>query len=332
MPRTFLTSLIPAAVIATAWLRLEHPISQPLRSVAVAVLAVLPALVRPIAARALAILVSAGAAAVDCLRRFAVAPTPCIRRDLVALLRRLPRLLRRADAVRPARPRRDAERAADGGLRLRAGRCARGGGAATGARGARVPRRCGLACDLARSFRRPRRRRAHPARRARRPRRTDEPQRSACRRARCGGARARSARCLNLVRGCEERPRLVAALGLLQRGAAAGQRLVRVERAVRGHPLPAQAHTGPRSEGAPAVALLARSRPRQVRRRSLDRGAAAAGRRARAARTASSSARTSRFSRSRTRGSSARACRFGTTRAMRRSSRTCRESRSSHPA
>ena len=46
LPRTLLTSLIPAAVIATTWLRLESPINQPLRSVAVAGLAVLPALVR----------------------------------------------------------------------------------------------------------------------------------------------------------------------------------------------------------------------------------------------------------------------------------------------
>ena len=60
MPRALLTSLIPAAVIATAWLRLENPINQPLRSVAVAGLAVLPALVRPVAARVAAVLLSAG--------------------------------------------------------------------------------------------------------------------------------------------------------------------------------------------------------------------------------------------------------------------------------
>ena len=62
MPRTLLTSLIPAAVIATAWLRLESPINQPLRSVAVAGLAVLPALVRPLAARIGALVVTAGTA------------------------------------------------------------------------------------------------------------------------------------------------------------------------------------------------------------------------------------------------------------------------------
>ena len=60
MPRTLLTSLIPAAVIATAWLRLESPINQPLRSVAVAGLAVLPALLRPRAARIVALVLSAG--------------------------------------------------------------------------------------------------------------------------------------------------------------------------------------------------------------------------------------------------------------------------------
>jgi transglutaminase-like putative cysteine protease len=60
LPRALLTSLIPAAVIATTWLRLESPINQPLRSVAVAGLAVLPALVRPLAARIAALVVSAG--------------------------------------------------------------------------------------------------------------------------------------------------------------------------------------------------------------------------------------------------------------------------------
>jgi transglutaminase-like putative cysteine protease len=62
LPRRALTSLIPAAVIATAWLRLESPINQPLRSVAVAGLAVLPALVRPLAARIGVLVVSAGTA------------------------------------------------------------------------------------------------------------------------------------------------------------------------------------------------------------------------------------------------------------------------------
>jgi transglutaminase-like putative cysteine protease len=59
LPRTLLTSLIAAAVIATAWFRLESPIDEPMRSVAVAGLAVLPALVRPLAARILALLVTA---------------------------------------------------------------------------------------------------------------------------------------------------------------------------------------------------------------------------------------------------------------------------------
>ena len=60
MPRALITSLIPAAVIATTWLRLESPINQPLRSVAVAGLAVLPALVRPLAARIAALVLSVG--------------------------------------------------------------------------------------------------------------------------------------------------------------------------------------------------------------------------------------------------------------------------------
>jgi transglutaminase-like putative cysteine protease len=62
LPRAFLTALIPAAAIATAWLRLESPINEPLRSVAVAGLAILPALVRPLAARVLAFVVAAGTA------------------------------------------------------------------------------------------------------------------------------------------------------------------------------------------------------------------------------------------------------------------------------
>ena len=62
MRRTLVTSLIPAAVIATAWLRLESPINQPLRSVAVAGLAVLPALVRPLATRIAALVLAAATA------------------------------------------------------------------------------------------------------------------------------------------------------------------------------------------------------------------------------------------------------------------------------
>src|SRR5262249_5878750 len=49
--RTRAVSLIPAAVFTTAWFRLENPIDRPLRSVAVAALAILPALVRRLAAR-----------------------------------------------------------------------------------------------------------------------------------------------------------------------------------------------------------------------------------------------------------------------------------------
>ena len=49
-------------MIATAWLRLESPINQPLRSVAVAGLAVLPALVQPLATRIAALVLSAATA------------------------------------------------------------------------------------------------------------------------------------------------------------------------------------------------------------------------------------------------------------------------------
>ncbi len=63
MPRTFLVSIVPAAVIAAAWLRLEDPVNEPLRSSAVAGLALLPSLVRPIAARVSLLVVSLALAA-----------------------------------------------------------------------------------------------------------------------------------------------------------------------------------------------------------------------------------------------------------------------------
>jgi transglutaminase-like putative cysteine protease len=63
LPRTLLVALGPAAVITTAWLRLENPIDLPLRSVAIAALALLPALVRPLAGRLVtAVLATAGCA------------------------------------------------------------------------------------------------------------------------------------------------------------------------------------------------------------------------------------------------------------------------------
>jgi protein-glutamine gamma-glutamyltransferase len=54
--RTLAVSLVPAAVFTTAWFRLENPIDRPLRSIAVAGLAILPALVRPLAARVVVLL------------------------------------------------------------------------------------------------------------------------------------------------------------------------------------------------------------------------------------------------------------------------------------
>jgi hypothetical protein len=61
--RTLSIAIAPAAVITAAWLRLESPIDLPLRSVAIAALAVLPALVRPFAARVAATVVSAAGSA-----------------------------------------------------------------------------------------------------------------------------------------------------------------------------------------------------------------------------------------------------------------------------
>lgn len=60
MRRTLAVSLVPAAVFTVAWLRLESPVNEPLRSVSVAGLAILPALVRPLAARLGVLLVSLG--------------------------------------------------------------------------------------------------------------------------------------------------------------------------------------------------------------------------------------------------------------------------------
>jgi transglutaminase-like putative cysteine protease len=58
--RTLAVSLVPAGVLAATWLRFESPVNQPLRSVAVAGLALLPAFVRPLWARVAVFVVSAG--------------------------------------------------------------------------------------------------------------------------------------------------------------------------------------------------------------------------------------------------------------------------------
>jgi transglutaminase-like putative cysteine protease len=64
LPRALAVSVVTAAVIAAAWLRLESPLDRPLRAVGVAALALLPVLVRTrTAARALAALVGAVLAA-----------------------------------------------------------------------------------------------------------------------------------------------------------------------------------------------------------------------------------------------------------------------------
>jgi transglutaminase-like putative cysteine protease len=52
-------SLVPAAVVTSVWLRLEGPVDRPYRPLVVGLLALAPALVRPLAARAAAALVAA---------------------------------------------------------------------------------------------------------------------------------------------------------------------------------------------------------------------------------------------------------------------------------
>ncbi len=58
MRRTALVAVVPAAVIAALWLRLEQPRGHTAQAVAVVTLALAPALVRPLAARAVTVLVA----------------------------------------------------------------------------------------------------------------------------------------------------------------------------------------------------------------------------------------------------------------------------------
>ena len=58
MRRTALVAVVPAGVIAAMWLRLEHPRDPAAQAAAVVALALAPALVRPLAARAAAVLVA----------------------------------------------------------------------------------------------------------------------------------------------------------------------------------------------------------------------------------------------------------------------------------
>jgi transglutaminase-like putative cysteine protease len=60
--RTLAVSLSPAAVLAIVWLRLESPAGRPLAALGVTVLALVPALVRPLAARLAASVVALGGA------------------------------------------------------------------------------------------------------------------------------------------------------------------------------------------------------------------------------------------------------------------------------
>jgi len=61
--RTALVALVSAAVIAVVWLRLEQPGDQPARVAAIVALALAPALVRPLAARAAVLLTAVAVAA-----------------------------------------------------------------------------------------------------------------------------------------------------------------------------------------------------------------------------------------------------------------------------
>jgi transglutaminase-like putative cysteine protease len=60
--RTLAVSIVPAIVVAAAWLRLEDPLGNPYRIVAVVALSLVPALFAPLAARIVATLAAAGLA------------------------------------------------------------------------------------------------------------------------------------------------------------------------------------------------------------------------------------------------------------------------------
>ena len=138
-----------------------------------------------------------------------------------------------------------------------------------GSRDRRRRPRCGLAGDARRPGWSDRARRRHPARR---PRRARRPHGSAGASHRAPGrrrARARRSRGVELACGCEAGARPLAGLGLLQRAAEAGERLLHLERAVRRDHLRAEANDGARGQGAEDVAVLACRRPRRLRRRPL---------------------------------------------------------------
>ena len=282
--RTALVSLVPAGVVAALWLRLEQPRDHAAIVAAVLALALAPALVRPRrgARRRGCRRVRARRSA--CVRALA-APSGAFRhRARLALLGRLPRLLRREGAVRPPGARGHAR--GDPGRRLRVRTRPR----------PRGRREASARCDAhARARRRlarnPLRRagcagegRRHPPRRARRSRRVDGEACSPHRDSGCGGACARRPRGVDVVRGREGRARRLAALGPHRDPAGAGERVLRVGRAVRGARLSPPAHDRAQDQGAAHVALLARSSARRLRRRPLAPGSGARRGRARARR------------------------------------------------
>ena len=211
------------------------------------------------------------------LRRVAAASRERAGVALVRLCERLPRLPRGQDALRPACAHGDAGRLGRRGLRVRARAFARGGGTPADRSFGRPAGRCGLAGDAPRQRRRlaPGRRR-DPARDARDTRGPDHAPRST-RRAACDARPcARRRRRVDVDCRRKRRARLVAGVGLLHGAAGAGQRRLRLGRAVQRRPLSAQAYGGPRGEGAAALPLLACRRARSVRRRPVARDAVAA--------------------------------------------------------
>ena len=186
---------------------------------------------------------------------------------------RLPRLLRRPDAVRPAPARGDAQRHPRRGLRVHA-RARAGDRGAPAARGrARPARRRRLAGDARRAGARPRRGDRDPARRC-----------SSCspasRRGACRASPSRPRSSLQSPRSSLTSSSAVAKGELVgwqhwdfyNAPAAPVSVSLRLGRAVRRPALSAQANDGARDQGAAHRALLARDRARPLRRRPLGRG------------------------------------------------------------
>ena len=273
MRRTFAVPLVPAVVIAAAWLRLEHRSTALRARSAVVALALLPALVAPARSRGSQRSSSRlGARRVDRLRRLAAPSEALPRRGRLALRRTASSTS--TTCRTPFDPRVHAEMrgailAAVFGFVARARR-------SPSRHGARSPRSlvvlagAGWPATLARQRRRARRRRPDPARRPRRARGPDDA--------------ARASRRRSPLRSCSRSRRSIAsASAAVAKGGLvswqrwdpytapqpAGRRLVRLGRAVQRHPLPEEADDRPRGEGAAPLALLARRRARRVHARPL---------------------------------------------------------------